>query len=97
MAYAWIIDTDKISNGQDNGRISASSAHGMAGTYVADLKKGAGTRFRMLDDDDEVYYEGRFVGDHDSEDGFIPLDDYGMPNAGCTSIQYLTNGIWETL
>lgn len=53
-------------------------------------------KFRMLDDDGEVYYLGQ-SNDADSEAAFAPLDDYGMPNAGCTEIQYLRNGRWETL
>lgn len=58
----------------------------------------AGSKFRMLDDDGIVYYEGFFLGDDKSEDAFGPLDDYGAPNAGCTEIQYLNNkGEWETL
>lgn len=51
-------------------------------------------QFRLLDDDDEVYYVGFMVG---NENEFAPLDDFGKPNAGCTSIQYLKEGSWETL
>lgn len=47
-------------------------------------------RFRMLDDDGETYYEGFLVGD----DEFAPLDNFGEPNAGCTSIQVQENGAW---
>ena len=39
----------------------------------------------MKDDDGETYYEGEIYGDFT---GFEPLDNYGMPNAGCTSIWY---------
>ena len=46
-------------------------------------------RFRMLDDDGEIYYEGFLVGDE-----FAPLDNFGEPNAGCTSIQVQENGAW---
>lgn len=47
--------------------------------------------FRMYDDDGELYYRGFLVGD----DLHAPLDDYGMPNAGCTSIKVLEKGKWE--
>ena len=47
-------------------------------------------RFRMLDDDGEINYEGYIVG----SDEFTPLDDFGEPNAGCTSIQVQENGAW---
>ncbi|MGH7239877.1 MAG: hypothetical protein ACREHG_07405 [Candidatus Saccharimonadales bacterium] len=56
------------------------------------------TRFRIYDDDDELYFSGYFFGDSESEDGFGPLDDYGLPDAGATRIDYLReNGEWETL
>lgn len=51
--------------------------------------------FRMLDDDENVYYHGLFVPDNTDE--FQPLDCFGTPNAGATEIQYLVNGVWKTL
>lgn len=54
-------------------------------------------KFRLYDDDDNLYFEGS-SDDRDSEAGFDPLDDYGMPDSGCTYIQYLQDdGSWETL
>lgn len=53
-------------------------------------------RFRMLDDDRNVYYEG-VSSDNDSDDAFAPLDHLGTPDAGCVSIEYLSNGQWEEL
>jgi hypothetical protein len=41
--------------------------------------------FVMKDDDGIAYYEGDIYGEYD---GFEPLDDFGEPNAGCTSIFY---------
>lgn len=40
-------------------------------------------KFKLLDDDQTVLYEGRM-----SEIDFEPLDCFGEPNAGCTGIQY---------
>lgn len=40
--------------------------------------------FKMYDDDGELYYSGWAKQDAD----FDPLDDFGMPNAGCTEIRY---------
>jgi hypothetical protein len=61
----------------------------------ASIDLDLGERFRMKDDDGQVYYHGRIAGDYD---GFEPLDDFGAPNAGCTSIEYRgTNGGWEQL
>lgn len=64
----------------------------------ADWKPGVSLtqRFRMYDDDGYLYYEG-VSDDSETEDGFAPLDDYGMPNAGCTEIRYLRDGKWATL
>lgn len=40
--------------------------------------------FTMYDDDDNCYYQGMIYGNYD---GFEPLYDFGMPNAGCTYIK----------
>lgn len=59
------------------------------------LIAGQGTVFQMFDDDGEHYYLGRIIGDYD---GFEPLDDFGMPNAGCTIIKYKNDtGNWIQL
>lgn len=53
-------------------------------------------QFRLRDDDNNPYYEG-VSDDNKTEDLFAPLDDYGMPNAGCTDIQYKNEkGEWES-
>lgn len=67
------------------------------------LTGGAGETFRLLDDDDEVYYEGRYidtlgVGDVDE----LSLDGDLGPWAwsrgeGTTQIQYLRDGAWVGL
>lgn len=51
--------------------------------------------FRMYDDDGELYYSGWAKPDTE----FDPLEDFGTPNAGCTSISYYshTKLIWEQL
>jgi hypothetical protein len=46
-------------------------------------------RWSAYDDDGECYYEGIIYGAYS---GFEPLDDFCMPNAGCTGIKY--NGEW---
>lgn len=47
------------------------------------------TRFRLYDDDGILYYEGEM---NEHCDGFDPLDEFGMPNAGCTEVRVLTPG-----
>lgn len=56
-----------------------------------------GREFRMLDADGALYYQGFYLGP-DDERMFAPLDDYGLPNAGATVIEYRTeSGGWEAL
>lgn len=89
MAH-WTITKDNI-DGDAVGVVGPSTA-----TLSIDEIKATGQRFRLLDDDGEIYYYGRAVLD-DDDDGFEPLDDFGTPNAGCTSIQYFEREAWQTL
>jgi hypothetical protein len=50
-----------------------------------------GKKFRMRDDDGESYYEGVYVPTPGSDE-FEPLDCFGRPNAGCTTIEYWIGG-----
>ena len=59
------------------------------------LHSGQGLAFKMYDDDDELYYEGKFVGDETQI--MSPLFDYGMPNAGCTYMKYNIDGKWVVI
>lgn len=56
--------------------------------------------FRLLDDDQMVYYSGRCdnPGNFDESEAFAPLD-WAMDDAGCTEMQYRagTDHAWETL
>lgn len=87
---AWIIDKDLLAEpdakpGTNANAVGLKGPRGYTGNG-SELK----CRFRMLDDDNEVYYEGRCDTD-DDDNALRPLDDFGMPNAGCTTIQY-----WQT-
>lgn len=55
-------------------------------------------KFRLLDDDGEIYCAG-VCDTCDDEEAFAPLDDYGMGSLGCTTIQYkdTVTGKYETL
>lgn len=46
--------------------------------------------FEMYTDDRELVYEGFLVGD----DVLAPLDQFGMPNFGCTQINVKKDGQW---
>ena len=60
----------------------------MAAKYAA-LDRGEGDRFRLYCDDGERCYEG--IWDNlwgYEEEALEPLYDYGLPNAGCTRLDY---------
>ena len=84
--YAWIIDKDHYDG---------------AAELLDRLRAGEGKHFRLKDDDGELYYEGRIIlaNDHEGDDEFAPLDEWGKPNAGCTTIEYQNpkTGAWEVL
>lgn len=90
--YGWIIDKDIISFGDHTG---TTGPRNISPEHQEMLKNGGGKKFKMYDDDGELYYEGRIVGEYSE---FEPLDDFGMPNAGCTDIQYKNEkGEWESV
>jgi len=82
--YAWVITKDHLEDGEENGTVGPGGT-ALSAAEISSHEKSE--RFSMYDDDGECYYEGFFVGD-DSTNGFEPLDDFGMPNAGCTEIRY---------
>ena len=84
--YTWKITQDYIFDGEATGTTGPANATEITANEA---------KFRMLDDDGEVYYHGKIYGDYD---GFEPLDDFGMPHAGCTTIEYKNaDGAWEIL
>jgi hypothetical protein len=91
----WIIDRDHLADASARAPSNANAV-GMRGPYDYE---GDGSEltlaFQMKDDDGILYYEGRM---HEDCEGFEPLDDFGMPNAGCTSI-WLKNAKseWEMI
>lgn len=98
---AWMITRDLLHE-QGISNDSAVGTCGPAGIIdLARLKleRGEGHMFLMYDDDDELYYEGLMLGDKDGMQGFAPLDDFGMPDSGCTRIDYYNTETkeWETL
>tara|TARA_R110002095_G_scaffold194739_1_gene173147 strand:- start:247 stop:516 length:270 start_codon:yes stop_codon:yes gene_type:complete len=74
--YNWAITKDYISNGTELG---------LTGPHNKSRHTANELNFRMYDDNDELYYAGTIWGNYD---GFEPLDDFGTPDAGCTSISY---------
>ena len=80
-----------------------ANAVGITGPRGADDTQLMLHRFRMYDDDGNLYYEGvtNALDDElgDEESVFAPLDNFGMPNAGCTRIDYWNpeKHEWETV
>lgn len=104
-AYGWIITRETVSNENDAScpvEFRTKSRKGWTGPRDIDpavesrLVAGEGKRFRMFDDDGDLYYEGRYIGP-DDESAFGPLDDLGTPDAGAVRIDYLENRKWVTL
>lgn len=82
----WTITNDLVDDGKKVGTASLNYDE----TQATMLKH----RFRLLDDDGEIYYEG-LSDNSDSQRAFAPLDDFGKGYAGCTEIHYFTDGAWR--
>jgi hypothetical protein len=50
-------------------------------------------KFKLFDDDGELYYEGRLHDDDECLNQSAALD-FGMADAGCTTIKVLRDGEW---
>jgi len=88
---AWRITKVHDTDCQDEVGVS-----GPSGMEDSDLEGVTLYPFRMKDDDGVLVYEG--VTNHYGS--FRPLDDFGMPNYGCTVIEYRdneTSGPWSIL
>lgn len=84
----WTITNDLVDDGKKVGTSSCNYDEAKA----ALLKH----RFRLLDDDGEIYYEG--LSDNcDLQRAFAPLDDFGKGYAGCTEINYFDGQSWRQL
>lgn len=100
--YGWIITKDNIADPSVTPP-SNLNAKGMMGPsdcpFTAEEIKAKGEKFRMLDDDEEVYYYGYCLSEGDEIGAFSPLENFGMPNAGCADIQYKNpkTGVYESL
>lgn len=102
----WIIIKDLIDGGDSLGtsvgiepkpsktfrNLDADSLKAEVDRLVA---AGVRHKFRLYDDDGELYYEG-LSSDAETEAAFDPLD-WAMGHSGCTRIDYLINGKWEIL
>lgn len=90
----WIIERDLTAvkgspKGTTENAVGVTSANWV---LQRDLTRAI-YQFRLKDDDGNVYYYGLST----VAGSFAPLDDFGAPNAGCTSIEYFTKGEWQEL
>ena len=84
----WTITRDCIEEGKCVGTSSSDFQQAKLATLAH--------RFRMLDADGEVYFEG-VSNDASTQRAFAPLDDFGEGYAGCVDIQYLEGKAWNPL
>lgn len=95
---AWIITEDKTAQagtkeGTNENAVGVSGPSNSKFNWDIARKNFPVHEFRMADDDGEIYYHGKAT-----RVSFEPLDDFGEPNAGCTSIQFKQeDGTWQTL
>ena len=99
-AYGWIIDRDHEASAELGDEGNTIGPRDIDDYVLARLHAGEGVPFRMFTDDDELLYTGRVIARKEERDGEFdhkPLDDFGMPNAGCTRIDVKRNGKWSTV
>ena len=107
---AWKVDRDLLAEeyGDAPQLAEGPSDRCEAAAHTLDTTN-LGYRWRIIDDDGELYYIGRTMfrtvkngpqltpDTAEAEDVFGPLWDFGEPNAGATEIQYWLRGRWVTI
>jgi len=99
---AFIITKDNVED--DNSGMNVVGPRTASKRDMERLLAGEGIKFRLLDDDGNVYYYGRRLETSDADEGYrgenelAPLDCWGTPNAGAV-IQEEKNadGKWESI
>ncbi len=94
----WLITEDLIDSGEAVGTCGGSSISQAQFDLLREGRHENIDLFCLYDDDGELYYAGRMLESPETQ-GFEPLDDFGMPNAGCTliKIQNKETKVWEDL
>lgn len=95
MAFNWIITKDHLASELTKPRVGCGCYD--RAILTAALMEQLPFHFRLYDDDDQLYYEGR-SNDCTSQAAFRPLD-WAVADSGCTRIDYSSDGgmAWETL
>lgn len=86
-----------ITKSSDNTNVGVSNTGRLKLADIEAYKQDCYTRFRLLDDDGNVYYEGwcQDLKYQSSDTAFEPMD--AFENEGVTEMQYVENGKWVTL
>lgn len=94
--YGWLITKDHLAEefGEGDGRKGVAGPRGLSAEMLERLKGTHGYTFTMYDDDGVKVYTGKYLGPIDYVMG--PLDDFGMPDAGCTEIRYPGKPEWNS-
>lgn len=96
-----------------NGLLNFPNPAGGDADRLRRCREGTGIEFKMVDGDGDAYYFGRLLAESEAGEGrwtltplnamdeevaFSPLDEFGMPDSGCTDIFFKTDaGEWEPL
>jgi hypothetical protein len=98
--YGWLITRDYMADGDEGDPLEVGTTGPSRYSMTAAQIEEFGQEFKLVDDDGNDVYHGKFAlaPDCPGASGFEPLDDFGMPNAGCTEIHYRdTAGEWRRL
>lgn len=101
-SYGWIIDVDHLAESPGDSRIGTIGPRGIPKAIQEHFQRGrfplAAQRWRCRDCDGNVYYEGRYIGPDDDR-MFAPLEDFCLPDAGASDIEYLheATGAWRSI
>jgi hypothetical protein len=88
----WKIDHDYLNTDPKGSQFYIPSRVGTCGsTNLTEVKETV--RFRLLDDDGEVYYGGWLHDDGECLNQESALS-YGMHDAGCTVVEVKRDGSW---
>jgi hypothetical protein len=86
--HGWIVTRDFL----ESRPVSIIGPGGVSPCVAAQLRAGAGERFKLFDSDGVLYFSGRAIHDGSCGTQFAPLDDFGAPHSGCTAVAYEGNG-----
>lgn len=83
----WIIDAETPGGAILSAKVTSAN-------WLPKHDSQAVYQFRLTGAEGKVQFYGRST----VNNSFAPLDDFGLPNAGCTSIEYLNRKCrWEVL